>query len=69
MIQLFATLQTLGATLHDRREHLARKLKEEDGFISVEYVLLGALILAAVVVLGGIIVSKLNEKGGQIGNL
>lgn len=69
MIQLYATLHTMGIRLNERREELLNKLEDDAGVTTLEYVILGSLILAAVVTVGAVIVAKLNDKGSEIGNL
>lgn len=69
MIQMIATLHTMGIRMMDRREELLEKLNDDAGLTTAEYVILGSLVLAAVVTVGAVIVSKLNEKGSEIGNL
>lgn len=69
MIQMIATLHTMGIRMKDRREELLEKLNDDAGLTTAEYVILGSLVLAAVVTVGAVIVSKLNEKGSEIGNL
>lgn len=69
MIQLYATLHTMGIRLKERHEELLNKLDDDAGVTTLEYVILGSLILAAVVTVGAVIVTKLNDKGTEIGNL
>lgn len=63
---LYATLTTLGVTA---REKLAELEKKEDGLTALEYAILGGIVLLAVGVFAAILGGKLNEKGGDIGNL
>lgn len=69
MIQMIATLHTMGIRMMDRREELLEKLNDDAGLTTAEYVILGSLVLAAVVTVGAVIVTKLNDKGTEIGNL